>query len=257
MREHGLRLLGADDPAPVHQARSDGRSPYVFICDHAGRMIPRALGDLGLAQPDLDRHIAWDIGAFALSSALAERHGAPLVAQRYSRLVIDCNRDPQSREAIPQIVDGTTIPGNQDLPPAEVEARRFEIHGAYHGAIANLIDQRLARSLETIPVFVHSFTPALAGAVRPWRVGVLHTGECPFALRVLSALRAELGREAGDNEPYRFDATDYSAPAHALSRGLPFLELEIRQDLLLTAPGVDEVAKLISKILAAAGPVRP
>ena len=64
------KLLAADEPAPFSLAREESRSPFVLICDHAGRRIPRALGDLGVSAADRERHIAWDIGAAGVASHL-------------------------------------------------------------------------------------------------------------------------------------------------------------------------------------------
>src|SRR5450759_1187858 len=85
-------LLGGQDVPPVLEHNPAGRSPFLLTCDHYGRAIPRILGDLGLPAGELTRHIAWDIGIAGLAEALAQHLDAHLIAQRYSRLVIDCNR---------------------------------------------------------------------------------------------------------------------------------------------------------------------
>ena len=109
----------------------------MLICDHAGRRTPAALGDLGLAAAEWERHIAYDIGAAELSTRLAEQlGGACLIQQVYSRLVIDCNRAPDRPDAIVALVDGVQVPGNLDLSPAERRARVEAIHAPYHAAIA-------------------------------------------------------------------------------------------------------------------------
>src|SRR5205085_648229 len=104
--------------------------------------IPAALGDLGLSPADLGRHIAWDIGVADLGPALAEALDAPFISQRYSRLVIDCNRDPSRADSICEISDGTTVPANVGLGPAGREARIEAIFSPYHAAIARLLDER-------------------------------------------------------------------------------------------------------------------
>jgi predicted N-formylglutamate amidohydrolase len=240
-----MTLLESGDPPPFTVLRAGAASPFVFICDHAGREVPRRLGDLGVKAPDMDRHIAWDIGAGVLAKRLGEHFGACTILQTYSRLVIDANRWPDAADAMPDHVDGADIPANRALPAADRAARIAEIHTPYHAAIAVELDARAARGVRSVPIFVHSFTPSLSGTPRPWRCGVLHDGSSSFARGVLQGLRAVLGDEVGDNEPYALGATDYSAPVHALARGLQYLELEVRQDLLSSDGGLDTMAALL------------
>jgi len=117
------RLLEADEPHPVIVEREHTASPLVLTCDHAGRRLPRRLGDLGLPAHELERHIAWDIGILGTSRLLSERLDAALVAQVYSRLVIDCNRPPHSATFVTSLSEATVIPGNLDLGPAQIAAR--------------------------------------------------------------------------------------------------------------------------------------
>jgi predicted N-formylglutamate amidohydrolase len=247
-----LTLLNPQDPIPVREtAARDGGCPFVLIGDHAGSAIPAALGNLGLSDIDRARHIAVDIGVEALGRALAPRLGAPFVSQAYSRLVVDCNRDPGHAGWIAEASDGSVVPGNLGLSSAQREARRTEIFEPYHRAIAAALDRREGR--KTVLVSLHSFTPVMNGFARPWEIGVLQHGhEDGFALRVLQALRARRELNVGDNEPYRMDANDYTVPRHAFARGLPYVELEVRQDLLGDAAGVEGFAKLLAKVLPAA-----
>lgn len=211
----------------------DGRAPFLLIGDHAGAAIPQVLGDLGVGAADRGRHIAIDLGVAALGAALAARLDAPFVAQSYSRLVIDCNRDPGSPAAIPETSDGTVVPGNAGLTAAARAARVAAIHAPYQAAIAALIADRP----RTILVSLHSFTPVMAGVARPWEIGVLHGGHADgFAHRLLARLQARGDRVVGDNEPYRMDGTDFTVPRHAFDAGLAYAEIEIRQDLLVADP---------------------
>ena len=116
-------FLGPADPAPVEWVNGESASPLFLVCEHAGQAIPAALGGLGLPPGAVDRHIGWDIGAEALARALAARLDAPLVLQRYSRLVIDCNRPPEHPSAMPAQSDGQVIPGNAALDDAQRQAR--------------------------------------------------------------------------------------------------------------------------------------
>jgi predicted N-formylglutamate amidohydrolase len=212
-------------------------------------MIPRALGDLGVSADNLERHIAWDIGIAGLGGYLAEALGACFVRQRYSRLVIDCNRDPERADAIPARSDGVAIPGNAGPTPADRAERVAAIAAPYHAAIAAELSARAVRGLDTVLVSLHSFTPTMDGFVRPWRFGVLHAEDSPYSRRVLARLQAEFGGEVGDNLPYRMDEVDFTVPFHARPRGLDYLELEIRQDIIADAAGQMAVARLLERLL--------
>jgi len=226
-----LPWLAADDPAPVEQFNPSGASPFLLIADHAGVAIPRHLEGLGVHAQDMGRHIASDLGIRALALALSARIDAPLVMQRYSRLVIDCNRDPARADAIPEVSDGTTIPGNAALSEADRAARIAAIHSPYHAAIAALLEARA--QTPTILVALHSFTPAMQGVARPWQIGILHDGgDLSFVRALLAVLRRRSDLAVGDNEPYRMDSIDYSIPHHAYPLDLPYAEIELRQDLL-------------------------
>lgn len=223
------------------------RSAFVLVGDHAGRETPRSLNGLGVPPAEFDRHIAWDIGIAGVGAQLSRALDAPFIAQRYSRLVIDCNRDPARADAIPEVSDGTAIPANRGLSPEARQARIDEVFRPYHDAIAAELE---GRPPGTILVALHSFTPVMAGAARPWRFGVLHLEDSPFSRAVLARLRAEPGLgEIGDNQPYRMDGTDFTVPFHAHGRGLDYVEIEVRQDLLADAAGQAHVAGLLARIL--------
>lgn len=246
-------MLGPNDPAPVQCSNALGSAPFLLTGDHAGRHIPQLLGTLGLEQKDLDRHIACDIGIEALGKLLAARLDAPFLHQAYSRLVVDCNRAPGSPDAIPSQSDGTIIPGNQALSAAHRAARIDQIHLPYQDAIAAMIGDRSERGLPTILVALHSFTPVMAGVTRPWDAGVLHDGANDrFARAVLTALLAQHDICIGDNEPYHMDSTDHTVPRHAFATGLPYVELEIRQDHLRGAPGIGSWSERIASALLGA-----
>jgi predicted N-formylglutamate amidohydrolase len=243
------RLTSLDDLPPVVVTNRGGRSPFLLLGDHAGRAVPRALGDLGVSMADMDRHIAWDIGIAATGERLAVALDACFIRQTYSRLVIDCNRKPDAPDLAPAVSDGIPIPGNAGLSAEDLAARRASIYDPYHAAIAALLNDRAARGQKTLLVSLHSFTPVMQGFVRPWRYGVLHRGDSPLSDRMLTLLQAALGYEAGDNEPYAMDGRDNTIPLHADARGLDYLELEIRQDLIAEAAGQAEVATFVARLL--------
>jgi predicted N-formylglutamate amidohydrolase len=167
-------LLGPSDVPPVLELNGTGQSPFLLTCDHYGRLVPHALGDLGVSASEMERHIAWDIGIALVAEQLSKALDAHLVAQRYSRLVIDCNRPPQAASSIPLISEATMVPGNDGLSREAAAARRREIFEPYHGRIAEVIDARLRAGMPTVLVSLHSFTPVYAGIARPWHIGTLY-----------------------------------------------------------------------------------
>ena len=226
-------LLGPDEPSPVMITRADGASPFFITCDHAGNRIPHTLGRLGVAESDLGRHIAGDIGIAAVAERMAQALEATLVAQIYSRLVIDCNRDPLVPSSIVEFSEATPVPGNMHLAAEERRARQREILEPYHAAIAAALDARAAQKRPTAIVAMHSFTPAYNGVERPWHIGILYNRDPSFAKVMLDVVKREEALVVGENEPYYVsEATDYTIPVHAERRGLPHVEIEIRQDLI-------------------------
>ncbi|WP_200939222.1 MULTISPECIES: N-formylglutamate amidohydrolase [unclassified Caulobacter] len=225
-------------------------SALLLLGDHAGREIPARLNGLGLTAADLDRHIAWDIGIAGLGTRLSALLNAPFIRQVYSRLVVDCNRRPEAKDAIPEISDGTPIPGNRDLSPLAIATRLAEIYQPYQDAIAEALERRAGR--RTVLVALHSFTPSMAGQDRPWRLGVLHRHDSAFSSAMLARLRADLDEAfVGDNAPYAMDETDNTIPLHADPRGLDYLELEVRQDLLADETARAEMAQWLAPRLQA------
>src|SRR6185436_9197662 len=247
-------LLGRDDPPPVIVTNPGGFSPFVLLGDHAGRAIPTRLGDLGLPREAMDQHISWDIGVAALGELLALALDAPFIHQTYSRLVIDCNRRPDATDSVPAVSDGVPIPGNAGLDALDLAARREEIYGPYQARISSVLDERERLGRRTLLVSLHSFTPVMQGLVRPWRYGVLHQGDSALSSRMLALLQQTLGNEAGDNQPYAMDGIDNTVPLHADPRGLDYLELEVRQDLIADAAGQCATAALIADLLSRALP---
>lgn len=248
-----MRLLAPDERTVALVLNPGAASPFLLLGDHAGREIPRALGDLGLPADELVRHIAWDIGVAGLGQRLSGLLEATFIRQRFSRLVIDCNRDPARADAIPEASDGAVVPGNCDLSQAAREARVAQVCEPYHAAIAGELDARAARGLRTTLISLHSFTPRMDGFDRPWRFGVLHAENSPYSRAVLARLRAEFGESlVGDNQPYRMDEVDFTIPRHAGGRGLDYLELEVRQDLIAEPAGQAAVAAVIRRLLPAA-----
>ncbi|MFN2425386.1 MAG: N-formylglutamate amidohydrolase [Candidatus Binatia bacterium] len=227
-------LLSNEDPAVFEIEGLHGRSPFVLTCDHGGRRIPRKLGKLGLSDDELATHVAWDIGVADLGRRLAARLDAFLISHNYSRLVIDMNRPPGTPDSIITLSERTRVPANEGLTPLEARQRHDELFEPYHRRIADELDEREARGLPTVLVALHSFTPVYKDDRRLWHAGVLYGRDSRVARPMLAMLRADESLVVGDNEPYRVtDASDYTVVFHGERRGLPHVELEIRQDLLL------------------------
>ena len=243
------QLLGRGEVPPVHEHNASGGSPFLLTCDHYGRLIPRVLGDLGVSESELTRHIAWDIGIAGVAETLSKLLDAHLVAQRYSRLVIDCNRPPHVTSSIPVLSEATTIPGNEGLSREARAARRAQIFEPYHRRIDEVIDRRIAAGQPTVLVSLHSFTPVYAGIARPWHVGTLYHRDQKLPPLLLKSFGAEADLVAGDNEPYAVsDETDYTIPVHGEARGLMNSGIEIRQDLIGEPSGQRQWAERLARI---------
>jgi predicted N-formylglutamate amidohydrolase len=233
---------------PVIERNPAGRSPFLFTGDHYGRLIPSQLGDLGVPASELERHIVWDIGIAGVAERLAELLDAQMIAQRYSRLVIDCNRPPQAESSIPVISEATNIPGNVGLTKAEAAERRALIFNPYHDRINAAIDARLAAGRPTVLVALHSFTPSYSDVARPWHIGTLYQHDRVLPPLLLAALRAETALVVGDNQPYGVsDESDYTIPVHGERRGLITSGLEIRQDLIADEVGQQQWAERLAR----------
>jgi predicted N-formylglutamate amidohydrolase len=221
--------------------------------DHASARIPRKLRDLGLPASELKRHIAWDIGALAVGRRVAAALDANLIAQNYSRLVIDCNRDPVVESSIPLLSETTAIPGNTDLSDEQRIARRREIFDPYHERIRERLDARQEAGRPTILVALHSMTDVYHGVRREMHAAILYNRDRRFAQLMLEHLRRDSGLHIADNQPYFVsDETDFTIPRHGEARGLPHVEIELRQDLIGNEAGQAEWAERLGRALVAA-----
>lgn len=241
-------LLAADE-FPTVDVR-EGQGPFVIVCEHASNRLPRSLGTLGLGQSDLDRHIAWDPGAVEVAAGMARQLDGALVLQRYSRLAIDCNREPDLDDAIAASSEDTPIPGNAALSAEARAARIAEIWQPFHAALADLIARRKQARIPTALVTVHSFTPVYRGVARPWHAGIISTGDRWLTDRMLAALKRDPALVVGDNEPYSAkDNVDYTIRRHGRDCGLPHAMIEVRNDLLKTAGDRDAWAGRLAAVL--------
>lgn len=240
--------LLSDDEKPVASVyRPQGGASVLLICEHGCAAIPRALGDMGLTDTDRLSHAVWDIGAEALARRLADGLDAPLVQVHVSRVVYDCNRPPESASAIPVRSEVIDIPGNSDLSAAERGRRVTDVYQPFRDLVSRTLD-----GFEAPPaiITVHTFTPVFFGARRTVELGVLHDADDRLAQAVLRAARDVPGLDARMNEPYGADdGVTHSLQVHAVSRSLPNVMLEIRNDLVADETGVAATSDWLLPVL--------
>ena len=242
-------LLAPDEPAPCDIIEAQTDRPLLLACDHASRRIPRSLGDLGIPQDFLDTHIAWDIGAGAVTRLLCERLGCGAVLGNFSRLVVDLNRELEDSTAFPAISDGVLVPGNLSLTVEARANRARSVFKPYHEALWRLTQSLSSADQRPVMIGIHSFTPYLHGLFRPWEIGVLWEKDARLPLPLMAALR-EGGVHVGDNMPYsgRHPA-DFTIDHHAEPAGLAHAGIEIRQDLICDPDGQGRWAEKIAAAL--------
>jgi predicted N-formylglutamate amidohydrolase len=255
MPSPGPALLGPEDPAAVEFCEESANAPVLLTCDHASNAVPQSLAGLGLAPEALEQHIGWDIGAASVTRRLARALGATAILSGYSRLVIDCNRDPADPSSIPEASDGIPVPGNRNLAPEARVVRREACFEPYHQAVAARLDALFAAGGVPALLSIHSFTPVMNGLARPWQVGILWDKDPRLPVPLLAALRADPSLVVGDNEPYSArEPAGYTVRHHAVARGLPHMAIELRQDLVAAPEGAafwaERLAAALLPILA-------
>ena len=246
-------LLQANEPPAFECIRFGGR-PIIISCDHASNRIPLALDNLGLPVEELQRHIAWDIGAASVAKSLAESLQATLVSNNYSRLVVDCNRYLSDPSAFTTVSDTTEVLGNKNLSEFDKAQRAESIYYAYHRAIHKELDRHIVDDQCPVLISIHSFTPELKSnpIQRPWEIGVLWDKDPRIPEALLDALRKERTLVVGDNQPYSGrDLADYTVDHHAEKHGFAHTSIEIRQDLLQSEEGIAEWSERLGDIFIA------
>lgn len=237
-----------DTPAAIAAFENrNGSYPALLICEHASNHIPERCSKLGLAEPVLTTHIAWDPGALEVARALSARLDAPLVHATISRLVIDLNRVPSAPDSIPAISEITVIPGNTALDDGERQRRVREIYDPFHHAVDAFVAGRMPEKSIHAVVSIHSFTPVYKGQQRPWHLGFIHDTDDRLARAVLRDLSADPALTIALNEPYNTShGVFHTLDRHAVQRGLAPLMVEIRNDLIATKTTQDAMAKLLA-----------
>ena len=237
-------LLQQGEESPFVAVNEEGRSPFVLLCEHASNTMPKALGTLGLPQSELTRHIAWDIGAEKVARLLSRLIDAPLLLQRYSRLAYDCNRPPESPDAIPEMSELTAIPGNRKLSAEHRLVRAREIYRPFHDGVSAVLDRRAAAGQRSLLVSLHSFTPIYKGKPRSVELGILHDRDTTLSAKLIKSFP---NIDARLNEPYGpKDGVLHTLNLHGFARGLQHAMVEIRNDLVSTERGQDEWAQRLS-----------
>ncbi len=242
-------LLSEDERPSVEVLNPGGAGGIVFVCEHASRVLPRSLGDLGLSDAVRAGHWAWDIGALDVARGMSAAFDAPLVAGRISRLAYDCNRPPSSPTAIVETAEYDPVPGNRGLTPDQRAQRVAEVYAPFQAELSRTLDAHPGAVLVTI----HSFTPINFGMRREVELGFLHDDDPRLALAMLAAAGEAPRYDTRLNEPYDAgDGVTHTLREHALPRGLVNAMIELRSDLINTPATAAEAAGYLSGLLKAA-----
>lgn len=252
-------LLTATDGPAFRIIHETGDIPLILLCEHASNRVPEKLHHLGIAESDLQRHFAIDVGAGAVTERMAALLGCAAVLCNFSRLVIDCNRKPDLPAAITLQEDGVTISGNHGLSPADRQVRIDEIFVPFHTAVAQQIS-RLEKKFKQPPLIlsIHSFTPQYRAMPlpRPWHIGIVWNTEKTVSHSILEFLRSHQELEVGNNEPYSLipppgvTLPTYTIEHHADAAGRSGFVVEIRNDEIVTPRGIERYAGLLAKFFS-------
>jgi len=245
-------LLGQNDPLPFEILNREGETPLLLTCDHASNRVPHGLNNLGITPEELELHIGHDIGVKGVVKIISDTLNAPAVLCNYSRLVIDCNRQPGDPASISEISDGIAIPANHNLTENDQVQRSEAIFWPYHHAVTEVGAHLWRKGTPPALFSIHSFTPELMSRTeeRPWHVSILWKRDPRLAAPLIERLRRETGLVVGDNTPYSGWVEAYAIDLHGAAPGLPYCAIEIRQDLICDKAGEEKWGKLLSEILA-------
>ena len=234
----GNKIISAAEPPSFRIENLQGRGIGVIVCDHASNRIPRGLKDMGLKKNLLKKHIGWDIGAEEASLHISRALDMPVILAEYSRLVTDLNRAPHHAECMAETSDHIKIPANAALSKKDRERRLKEIYWPYQNKIGKLLDRFVSKRQVPLLLAIHSFTPEMDGAKRPWHVSLLWNREEKIAKQVVKAIRKNHpDLLVGENQPYTLSGERFTGSTvwrHAEERGLPYVFVEFRQDLVDT-----------------------
>jgi predicted N-formylglutamate amidohydrolase len=204
---------------------------WLITCDHAANTVPPFVngGTLGLDDAEMNRHIAYDVGAAGVSRTLAKALNAPVILSNFSRLVIDPNRGEDDPTLLMKLYDGTIIPGNRFADDDELQTRLNMCYRPYHTKLAEMA----ARQNDTVIVSIHSFTPQLKGRPpRPWQIGLLYAADTRLARGLATVLETERDLCVGENEPYGGHLPGDAIARHAIAHQRANILIELRNDLI-------------------------
>lgn len=243
-------MPGEHWPHPVEILNEHGTSPIVLVCEHASRYIPPEYEGLGLGEVDLQRHIAWDIGAAHLTRELSVRLDAPAFLGTYSRLLIDLNRPTHAVSSICVKSEATEVPGNRAVRDDERARRISQIFEPFQKALGAHVEQRMQSSQPCLIVCVHSFTPVYLGERRPVQVGILFDKSTWLSEALLNGLKRDPALTVGANVPYKASHDeDYALLVFGDNLGNPSVLIEMRQDLIAEPEDGTRWADRLARVL--------
>lgn len=228
----------------------NGRTPVLLVCEHASNDVPDHLNNLGVTQEALGYHIAWDPGALDVAKALSAKFDCPLFAATLSRLVYDCNRPPEAADAFPAVSEIYEIPGNADLSDEDIQWRVDHVYKPFQAGLSAAVAKQVDRTGTAFIVTIHSFTPVYNGNRREVEIGILHDSDSRFADLILERVTDKTDLIVKRNEPY--DATDgvtYTLREHGVKNNLQNVMIEIRNDLISDATGVEKIADTLHRLI--------
>ncbi|WP_300059944.1 N-formylglutamate amidohydrolase [uncultured Roseobacter sp.] len=240
MSDHTMETTTDDVVQVLHP---HGASGIVLVCEHASHHVPAALQDLGLPEDMRKGHAAWDPGALGVAEGLSQRLDAPLVASRVSRLVYDCNRPPEAPSAILEWSEGREIPGNIGLEHRIRADRVARYYLPFEARVRAVLDTAPAQVLVT----VHSFTPVFMGQRRDVEIGILHDVDTRLADAMLARSLQHTALHVQRNAPYGpQDGVMHTLQQHGVSRGIPNVMIEVRNDLIATFAAQAAMAQMLA-----------
>lgn len=243
-------LLTREEGSPVAVEGLGSPGPYVFVCEHASNRLPARLGNLGLDEDALMSHIAWDPGALAVARIMAKNLNSVLVHQRFSRLVYDCNRPPEARDAMPTVSEIYSIPGNENLSQADRDLRTNALYIPFRKQVADVLAERRSRGQPSILVTIHSFTPVYKGKHRAIEIGLLHDDDNRLADRMLQVAMNSGLYVVQRNEPYGpKDGVTHTLKEHGLANALLNVMIEVRNDLIQEETSQGVMADFLTGLL--------
>ena len=243
-------ILTSSEVDSVALENPTARSGIVLVCEHASSALPSSAGDLGLSAEALSSHIAWDPGALAIARRLSETLDGLLVHQRFSRLIYDCNRPPESPAAMPEKSEVYEIPGNRELSPAERYARTAALYIPFHDRVSSEIARLQKEGQRPVVVTVHTFTPVYFGKRRDVEIGILHDIDSRLADAMLDAASGGPYR-VERNTPYGpEDGVTHTLRLHAIPQGFANVMIEVRNDLVGDAAGMEAISSYLAELIS-------